>query len=165
MKCLSLWQPWASAIALGSKRIETRSWPTNYRGPLAIHASKRWTREEQELNCYYYWCAALGTRMAQRDTIWDKMPLGCVVATCDLVDCRPTGSFRLDEIEHERRSPLIDELGALHSYTWTERLMGNFELGRFGWVLDNIKPLAEPIPFKGAQGLFEVPDELLRLAS
>ena len=36
MKALSLYQPWATAIALGSKRIETRGWPTSYRGPLAI---------------------------------------------------------------------------------------------------------------------------------
>ena len=39
MKTLSLIQPWASLIALGEKRIETRSWGTRYRGPLAIHAS------------------------------------------------------------------------------------------------------------------------------
>ena len=35
MKAISLWQPWASAVALGSKRVETRSWSTSYRGPLA----------------------------------------------------------------------------------------------------------------------------------
>lgn len=41
MKALTLWQPWASLIALGVKTIETRGWSTNYRGPLAIHAAKR----------------------------------------------------------------------------------------------------------------------------
>jgi len=30
MKTISLWQPWASAVAVGSKTIETRHWPTNY---------------------------------------------------------------------------------------------------------------------------------------
>lgn len=39
MKALTLWQPWASLIALGEKRYETRSWATSYRGLLAIHAS------------------------------------------------------------------------------------------------------------------------------
>lgn len=34
MKAIRLWQPWASLIALGHKTIETRSWPTKYRGPL-----------------------------------------------------------------------------------------------------------------------------------
>lgn len=38
---LSLWQPWATLVALGVKTIETRSWSTHYRGPLAIHAAAR----------------------------------------------------------------------------------------------------------------------------
>jgi len=33
--------------------------------------------------------------------------------------------------------------------------MGDFGLGRFGWVLANIKALDDPIPLKGMQGLFE----------
>jgi activating signal cointegrator 1 len=44
MKALSLWQPWASLVADGRKRIETRSWrPPNYLVGhwLAIHATKR----------------------------------------------------------------------------------------------------------------------------
>ncbi len=40
MKALTLTQPWATAIALGLKAYETRSWGTGYRGPLAIHASR-----------------------------------------------------------------------------------------------------------------------------
>lgn len=41
MKAISLWQPWASLVALGVKTIETRSWSTKYRGPLTIHAAAR----------------------------------------------------------------------------------------------------------------------------
>jgi hypothetical protein len=41
MKAISLSQPWASAIALDLKSIETRSWQTKYRGRIAIHASAR----------------------------------------------------------------------------------------------------------------------------
>ena len=37
--------PRAMLIALGAKRVETRSWSTSYRGPLAIHASSRINRE------------------------------------------------------------------------------------------------------------------------
>ena len=39
MKAITIWQPYAQAIALGLKKFETRSWPTKYRGKLAIHAS------------------------------------------------------------------------------------------------------------------------------
>jgi hypothetical protein len=35
---LTIRQPWASAIAFGDKRVENRSWPTAYRGLVAIHA-------------------------------------------------------------------------------------------------------------------------------
>jgi len=36
MKALSLHQPWASMVATGAKTIETRRWPTDYRGELLI---------------------------------------------------------------------------------------------------------------------------------
>ena len=32
VKALSLTQPWATLVAMGAKRIETRSWATSYRG-------------------------------------------------------------------------------------------------------------------------------------
>ena len=32
MKCISLWNPWATLMALGVKTIETRSWGTDFRG-------------------------------------------------------------------------------------------------------------------------------------
>lgn len=40
MKTITLTQPWATLVASGAKKIETRSWSTAYRGPLAIHAAK-----------------------------------------------------------------------------------------------------------------------------
>jgi len=40
MKALTISQPFASLIASGSKFVENRTWPTSYRGPLAIHAGK-----------------------------------------------------------------------------------------------------------------------------
>ena len=40
MKALPVTQPYATLVALGAKHIETRSWSTRYRGPLAIHAGK-----------------------------------------------------------------------------------------------------------------------------
>ncbi len=43
MKAISILQPWASLVALGHKKIETRSWNTKYRGELLIHASKKQT--------------------------------------------------------------------------------------------------------------------------
>jgi len=45
MKALSLKQPWATLIVAGTKPIENRTWASNYRGPLLIHASKTWDED------------------------------------------------------------------------------------------------------------------------
>jgi len=155
MKALSLWQPWASAIAVRAKRIETRSWATKYRGPLLIHAaSKRDALVVDGLPTAWQvgWQAAL-------------YPLGCpdaslsfgaIVAVCTLSDCRPTETFTIDELDRPRTRAGLP-IGCI----WTERMMGDFSKGRWGWVLTDIQPLRERIPWKGRQGLFDVPEMVL----
>jgi hypothetical protein len=39
LHCLTVKQPWAFALVAGHKDVENRSWPTHYRGWLAIHAA------------------------------------------------------------------------------------------------------------------------------
>lgn len=52
MKCIMLKQPWAHLVATGRKTIETRTWRTRHRGPLAIAASKSWDQAGYDLlNC------------------------------------------------------------------------------------------------------------------
>lgn len=41
LRALSVRQPWAWCIVHGHKPVENRSWRTNYRGPLLIHAGQR----------------------------------------------------------------------------------------------------------------------------
>ena len=156
MKAISLWQPWASAIAVGAKRIETRHWPTAYRGPLAIHAAKRCIKSEMiGYGSSGAWCGALapmGKRMGDNQDLWDLLPFGAIVAMCDLIDCRPTDSFMQAELDTAGRPQgETDDLCA-----WTERMMGNFAPGRYGWVFDNVKTLPDLIPWKGAQRFFSV---------
>lgn len=45
MKALSIMQPWAWLIVQGWKDLENRTWQTNYRGPLLIHASAKFDQE------------------------------------------------------------------------------------------------------------------------
>lgn len=164
MKAISLWQPWASAIAVGAKRIETRSWPTSYRGPLAIHAAKRRVVEELiRWGCCWNWCGALRPlgRFMGEDELEDVLPFGGIVAVCRLADCRPTDSFTQAELLRvrmpEERPGEMPEL-----YAWNERQMGNFDLGRFGWVLEDVRRIDPAIPWKGKQGFFDVPDDLFK---
>ena len=164
MRAISLHQPWASAVALGSKRVETRHWPTDYRGPLAIHAAKRRVVDELiRLGAYWSWQGAMrgaGVRFGGPG-LGDVLPFGAIVAVCTLADCRPSESFTVGELD----TPRYPEGDKARLYGWTERQMGNFELGRFGWVLTDVRPLPMPIPFIGRQRFFNVPDELLQPAS
>lgn len=151
MRAISLYQPWASAIALGAKTIETRSWATKYRGPLAIHAAKRCNKSELiHLSCCSNWRGAFWKTFRGNRTNFLGLPFGAIVATCELVDCRPTESFTNGEMDRKRYPP-----EPTNPDFWTERGIGDFSPGRFGWVLANIKALSEPIPCKGMQGLFE----------
>lgn len=149
VKALSLHQPWASAIALGTKRIETRHWSTNYRGPLLIHAAK--TREsldeddpEEDLR---FICAPTRRPIAGMPGWPDSlMPLGALVAIARLSACVPAIH------PHPDYQRLLTE---------RELSLGFFAPGRYGWVLADVRPLPAPIPWKGAQGVFEVPAEAL----
>lgn len=132
MKAISLWQPWASYIAVGAKRFETRSWGTRYRGSLAIHAAKR-PLTELERDLLEEWPLPFGAR---------DVPLGALVATANLVDCF---EMQRDEGPDKR-----------------ETALGDWFPGRFAWALIDVRPLAVPIPYRGAQGLFDVPDDILR---
>ncbi|MEK0184810.1 DNA N-6-adenine-methyltransferase [Microcoleus anatoxicus PTRS2] len=73
LTAMTLHQPWASLIAAGKKQYETRSWETDYRGPIAIHAGKKFEQDESLISL-------LGIPAAE-------VPLGAVVAIADLTDC------------------------------------------------------------------------------
>ena len=133
-KALSMWQPWASLYGLGFKGFETRGWATNYRGPIYIHAAKKSLVETLD-----------GLPAEVVDLIGDLLPFipenypkGCLIARGELVAChKMTREFMRD-------------------ITDVERMLGDWRLGRFAWEIRGLKMLPEPIPYRGAQGLFNV---------
>lgn len=139
MKALTLTQPWASLVAIGAKRVETRSWRTGYRGPLAIHAAKKFTQSDQAAVWRYPFRRVLVTPDGSGLAV--ALPLGCVVATCTLTACISTSNPSI----HWRSLPLSDQ----------ERAFGNYAPGRWAWLLEDIKALPEPVLAKGALGLWE----------
>jgi hypothetical protein len=160
MKAITLWQPWAAAIACGSKRVETRGWQPGYRGPLLIHAARR-EPDWLELVNSRMWTAALaplGVKFGDIDSFKSALLLGVIVAKCELVDVRPSDSFTVGELDHQYFDG--GQPGGLGM--WTERMMGDFAPGRYGWMLDKIERFETPIPFGGRQMLFDVPEELLK---
>jgi hypothetical protein len=141
VRCISLWQPWATLIAIGAKRIETRSWPANYVGPLAIHAAQKWTRELREL------CDREPFRSAFRevDVHPDLLPRGCVVATCRLASCAYVGNANLLTTAGGEVLPLPAD---------PERSFGDYTPGRYAWLLSDVVKLEQPVPEKGRQGFW-----------
>ena len=49
LRALSIIQPWAECIILHGKNVENRSWTTNKRGYIAIHASAKKDKERFEI--------------------------------------------------------------------------------------------------------------------
>lgn len=139
MKAISLWQPWATLVALNGKRFETRSWPTTYTGPLAIHASKNTAALDAifgdatppEFRAIKRLMASVGLGCRE------PFPLGAVVCTVDLVGCWRTDFMGGDEL-----------------VTDAEKIVGDWSPGRFAWVLTQVKRLEPPIPAAGRQGLW-----------
>ncbi|EPS1221628.1 ASCH domain-containing protein [Burkholderia cenocepacia] len=86
MKALSIRQPWAWLAANGHKDIENRTWPTSYRGPLLIHASKGMTRAEYETAMRFAIVAGATYEELQR---FDDSVRGGIVGVVDLFDCVP----------------------------------------------------------------------------
>lgn len=83
MKCLSVLQPWAWAIIHGPKRVENRTWPTNFRGRLYIHAGKgrRWLVESEP--------ATWQERYGVECPAVDSFAFGAIIGHVDVTDCVP----------------------------------------------------------------------------
>jgi len=150
MKAITLTQPWATLVAIGAKKIETRSWRTDYRGPLAIHAAKGKYNDEyllQKIEPFYSALHAAGivSRL--------QMPLGGVVAVCELVGVIPTAHFRESSPVYRRTGP--DGRYYRYELTKDEMQFGDYTPGRYAWLLADVQALAVPVPAKGALGLWE----------
>lgn len=146
MNTISLWQPWASAIEVGLKSIETRSWapPKSIIGkPLAIAAAKtdnpkirQWWRTNVVANPDRRILAAFEA-CGYHD--WTDLPKGQVLCTTVL---RAAVSTNDEPPTHLVPLP-------------TDELFGNFSINRFAWFLDDRVRLKRPMPVVGRQGLFQ----------
>ena len=142
IKAISLWQPWASLIAIGAKKYETRSWATSYRGPLLICAAKGGLPiiEVRAFLMRPEFYSALSQIIPKRGGIevYPYLPFGQAVAIVDLTDCIRTELFKRG-----------------HPVFLRENIFGDFSSGRYAWKLENVRAV-EPFPVRGRQGLFDV---------
>lgn len=156
---LTLWQPWASLTAIGAKRIETRSWRTSYRGPIAIHAGKtKASADEIGMEPWGPLLDPANPGMLRAEV--RPLPLGAIVATARLVDCLPI----LPEADDysDGRACIESYAGLLRQ--WGEDAesfedisdqlpYGDFTPGRWAWLLEDVQPTTERCPACWGEGL------------
>jgi hypothetical protein len=148
MKAISLWQPWASLMAIDAKRNETRSWPTTHRGWIAIHAAKKWDEELEQTCLDDPFRDALQTAgFTAPARLKYGLPVGAIIAVVNLTACVPT-----HPLPHDGRYGFF---GRPH-----EREFGDYSPRRYAWITRDVIRLPEPVPCRGMQGLFNLPGDV-----
>lgn len=149
MKALSLWQPWATAMAIGIKQNETRGRLTHYRGDLVICSALRKAdiySTDAMLEVWKCRDKVPGYHSNLGDLVIN-LPYGKALCMVEVYDCVPTERFQTtpDRIEITR----------------PEFLLGNYDFGRFAWRTRNLRALKDPVPVKGRQGFWNLPEDVV----
>ena len=133
MKVLSLTEPYASLIKNKVKRIETRSWKTNYRGELFIHASLTNISKDIYQN-----------KELRKLIDFSCCEYGKIICKCNLIDC----IYMTNEF--------INDMKTNH---YQEYICGDYKEGRYAWILDDIVSLEKTIPAKGQLNIWNYYNE------
>jgi hypothetical protein len=131
LRCVTIRQPWASAIALGAKLVENRTRSTSYRGLIGIHAGKAWApggvHDERVQRAILGMLCGMdpGEAWARFGSL--HLPAGSVIAVANLVDCHRAGA-----------APCCGQWGDPECWHM---------------VLANVRRLPMPVPAKGSLAL------------
>ena len=131
MKALTIKQPWAGLIISGMKNIENRTWKTDYRGKLLIHASSTYSKKKRA-ETEDFISRNILTKEEEKKLNNDD---GTIQYSC----CKY--GMIIGEVE------LIDCVKG-HSSNWAEKDVWN-------WVLANPIIYDEPIPAAGKLKLWD----------
>lgn len=125
MKCITIKQPFASLIAEGLKEYEFRTWKTNYRGEILIHAGK--TIDKKAMKKF------------ERYNL--EYPTGCIIAKANLTNCI--------KVDDEFKKVLKEENELVYS-----GVLNNKECTEFGFKLENLEKIKN-IEVNGKLSLWE----------
>lgn len=140
MKALSIWQPYAHFIIHGAgqgrlmKDVENRTWRTNYRGRIAIHAGR-------DRRC----CIQPGPGIWPPGVVLppiEEMAFGAVIGTVELVD--------VVHVEQLRRGNIPFDRWVGSPWAW----------GPWCWLVRDPVP-CRPISCRGLPSLFDLPEDVL----
>lgn len=165
---LTLHQPWAHLVAIGAKQFETRSWSTPYRGWLIIHAGG----QRQYMNeLADSWASVqrraeengkkTPTRKSTSSGLTASFERACISALVNagVKDAKEITFGAMIAVAHLEDCLLMtDELIAQQSPD--ELTFGWWKPGRYAWKLSAVRRIT-PILYRGRQGLWQVPDDLV----
>jgi hypothetical protein len=146
---LSVQQPFASLIAWDEKRWETRGFQRGYRGQVVICSTVRKSNGQGRTIASVDECLMLPAfqqalaphivRPAGQNVVYaSDLPYGMALCMVDVIGCLPA---------HK-----ADEMGI----TEKERSFGDYSLGRYFFMTNNLRRFPEPVPIKGQLGIFEI---------
>ncbi|MGG4197684.1 ASCH domain-containing protein [Peribacillus frigoritolerans] len=138
MKVLSMIQPWASLFVLREAEYETRTWRTYYRGPLAIHTSKKVDKPACRLD-------GVAELLAKHGYTEDNLPTGMIIGVCKLKNC-------LKIEENNGNWAVLEDSRVISG---NDLFLGNYRVGGYAWEIEDMRMLDEYIPAKGQLGLWE----------
>jgi len=168
-KVLTLWQPWASLLVHGIKKIETRPKPTRWtaeKGTYLINAASKWSKEQAKLCLMEPFFANLydltneigmsyHSKTGKTDFICN-LPLGQIIGSIEVTEChkihnnnsllRPLYFTSWNKKESMYNAEYIQSL---------EESFGDYSDGRYAWLTQNPRVLKTPISYKGGQGYYQ----------
>ncbi len=135
MRALTIRQPWLFAIERLGKSVENRSWPVPPQAVgtvVALHAGKTMD-----------WDAEFPDGADWRGKGY-SLRLGGITSIARIAGCHP-------------RYHICNRTGIPQTVCTPWSIWGQFH-----WLLEDVRPLAEPVPCRGALGLWTVPEEAER---
>lgn len=149
-RAISINEPFAWACAAGLKTIENRSWATDYRGPIAIHAStamRHLTPENEQFLADAHgsvWASLDNDRIGNESPLWYR---GAIIGMVEIVDCVQwlAGDDPADLFS--RFTGGSNRIGIPHQY-WAQP--------GYCFVLANARRFRHPIPARGALNIWRL---------
>lgn len=165
-RVLTLWQPWASLLVHGIKKIETRPKPTTWtaeKGVYLIHTAQKWSRELYEIciqEPFKSELIKLGFIHKLQIPLETKrglleysvnFPMGQIIGAIEIESCKPIYVNGYSPYYHL----LFNHKVSREYIIEPERSLGDYDYGRFAWLTQNPRILKTPIPYKGGQGYYQ----------
>ena len=113
MRALSIRQPWAWLVVNGYNDIENRTWSTNFRGRIYVHAGQRMVADDYPEQREFIARAGIliPANLARGAIVGEVTITGCIAASARPWFCGPYGFTLEDPVAYDTPIPCRGQLG------------------------------------------------------